>query len=226
VGGIDNGLTFVTYYVDADLDGFGTGAGQSLCTNPGAGFAIVAGDCNDTDDQINPDSPEICDGIDNDCAGGIDNGLTFVTYYVDADNDTYGTGTGQSLCANPGAGFVTVGGDCNDNNNQIYPGATEVLDNSIDENCDGVDGYVGINELTLANFKIIPNPNNGTFNLILSKEVNNASISIQDLNGKTVQTSIFSGFEFQANLIGVTTGVYFVKIQTENSIAVERVIIK
>jgi hypothetical protein len=226
VGGIDNGLTFVTYYVDADLDGFGTGAGQSLCTNPGAGFAIVAGDCNDTDDQINPDSPEICDGIDNDCAGGIDNGLTFVTYYVDADNDTYGTGTGQSLCVNPGAGFVTVGGDCNDNNNQIYPGATEVLDNSIDENCDGVDGYVGINELTLANFKIVPNPNNGTFNVILSEEVNNATISIQDLNGKTVQTSNFSGLEFQANLTGVTTGVYFVKIQTENSIAVERVIIK
>jgi hypothetical protein len=226
VGGIDNGLTFVTYYVDADLDGFGTGAGQSLCTNPGAGFAIVAGDCNDTDDQINPDSPEICDGIDNDCAGGIDNGLTFVTYYVDADNDTYGTGTGQSLCANPGAGFVTVGGDCNDNNNQIYPGATEVLDNSIDENCDGVDGYVGINELTLANFKIVPNPNNGTFNVILSEEVNNATISIQDLNGKTVQTSNFSGLEFQANLSGVTTGVYFVKIQSENSIAVERVIIK
>jgi hypothetical protein len=226
VGGIDNGLTFVTYYVDADLDGFGTGAGQSLCTNPGAGFAIVAGDCNDTDDQINPDSPEVCDGIDNDCAGGIDNGLTFVTYYVDADNDTYGTGTGQSLCANPGAGFVTVGGDCNDNNNQIYPGATEVLDNSIDENCDGVDGYVGINELTLANFKIVPNPNNGTFNVILSEEVNNATISIQDLNGKTVQTSNFSGLEFQANLSGVTTGVYFVKIQTENSIAVDRVIIK
>lgn len=226
VGGIDNGLTFVTYYVDADLDGFGTGAGQSLCTNPGAGFVTIAGDCNDTDDQINPDSPEVCDGIDNNCAGGIDDGLTFVAYFTDTDDDGFGTGNGQIYCENPGAGFVTVGGDCNDNNNQIYPGATEVLDNSIDENCDGVDGYVGINELTLANFKIVPNPNNGTFNVILSEEVNNATISIQDLNGKTVQTSIFSGLEFQANLIGVTTGVYFVKIQTENSIAVERVIIK
>ncbi|NCA19795.1 MAG: T9SS C-terminal target domain-containing protein [Crocinitomicaceae bacterium] len=226
VGGIDNGLTFVTYYVDADLDGFGTGAGQSLCTNPGAGFVTIAGDCNDTDDQINPDSPEVCDGIDNNCAGGIDDGLTFVAYFTDTDDDGFGTGNGQIYCENPGAGFVTVGGDCNDNNNQIYPGATEVLDNSIDENCDGVDGYVGINELTLANFKIVPNPNNGTFNVILSEEVNNATISIQDLNGKTVQTSTFSGLEFQANLTGVTTGVYFVKIQTENSIAVEKVIIK
>jgi len=226
VGGIDNGLTFVTYFTDADLDGFGTGAGQSLCTNPGTSFVTIAGDCNDTNDQINPDSPEICDGIDNDCAGGIDNGLTFVTYYVDADNDTYGTGTGQSLCANPGAGFAAVGGDCIDNNNQIYPGATEILDNSIDENCDGVDGYLNVDDLTLSSFKIVPNPNNGTFNVILSEKVNNATISIQDLNGKTVQTSNFSGLEFQANLTGVTTGVYFVKIQTENSIATERVIIK
>ena len=226
VGGIDNGLTFVTYYTDADLDGFGTGAGQSLCTNPGTGFAIVAGDCNDSNDQINPDSPEICDGIDNDCAGGIDNGLTFVTYYVDADNDTYGTGTGQSLCSNPGAGFATVGGDCNDNNNQIYPGATEVLDNSIDENCDGVDGYLSVEDLTLTTFKIVPNPNNGTFVIEMNTIVSNATVTIQDINGKAIQSSIFTGATFEANLSSLTPGIYFVKIQSENSIAIERMVIR
>lgn len=226
VGGIDNGLTFVTYYTDADLDGFGTGAGQSLCANPGAGFATVAGDCNDSNDQINPDSPEICDGIDNDCVGGIDNGLTFVTYYVDADNDSFGTGTGQSLCANPGAGFATVAGDCNDNNNQIYPGAVEVLDNSIDENCDGVDGYVGIEDLTLNSFKIVPNPNNGSFAIELANEVSNATISIQDVNGKVIYTTNFSGLVYQSTLSSITTGIYFIKIQSENSSAVERMVIK
>lgn len=226
VGGIDNGLTFVTYYTDADLDGFGTGAGQNLCANPGAGFATVAGDCNDSNDQINPDSPEICDGIDNDCAGGIDNGLTFVTYYVDADNDSFGTGTGQSLCANPGAGFATVAGDCNDNNNQIYPGAVEVLDNSIDENCDGVDGYVGIEDLTLNSFKIVPNPNNGSFAIELANEVSNATISIQDVNGKVIYTTNFSGLVYQSTLSSITTGIYFIKIQSEKASAVERMVIK
>ena len=226
VGGIDNGLTFVTYYTDADLDGFGTGAGQSLCTNPGAGFAIVAGDCNDTDDQINPDSPEICDGIDNNCAGGIDDGLTFLAYFTDTDDDGFGTGNGQIYCENPGVGFSLVDGDCNDNNDQIYPGATEILNNSIDENCDGVDGYLSVEDLTLTTFKIVPNPNNGTFVIEMNTIVSNAIVIIQDINGKAIQSSIFTGAAFEANLTSFTPGIYIVKIQSENSIAIERMVIR
>jgi regulation of enolase protein 1 (concanavalin A-like superfamily) len=131
----DEGLTFITYYTDADGDGYGTGVGQSLCVNPGPGFATLGGDCNDNDDEINPGATEICDGIDNDCDTQIDEGLTFNTYYTDADGDGYGTGVGQSLCVNPGQGFATLGGDCNDNNDEINPGATEICD-GIDNDCD------------------------------------------------------------------------------------------
>jgi len=133
---IDEGLTFTTYYTDADGDGYGTGSGQSLCANPGPGFATQAGDCNDNDDSINPAATEICDGIDNDCDTQIDEGLTFTTYYTDADGDGYGTGSGQSLCANPGPGFATQAGDCNDGNATINPAATEICD-GIDNNCNG-----------------------------------------------------------------------------------------
>lgn len=226
IGGIDNGLTFVTYYTDADLDGFGIGTGQSLCSNPGAGFSIVAGDCNDSNDQVNPDSPEICDGIDNNCANGPDDGLPSITYYPDEDGDNFGSGSGLELCSNPGAGFVTVGGDCNDANDQIYPGATEVLDNSIDENCDGVDGYLSVEDLTLSTFKIVPNPNNGTFVIEMNTIVSNATVTIQDVNGKAIQSSIFTGATFEANLSSLTPGIYFVKIQSENSIAIERMVIR
>ncbi|HRK82343.1 MAG TPA: MopE-related protein [Saprospiraceae bacterium] len=134
---IDEGLSFTTYYVDNDGDGFGTGNGQSLCSNPGAGYSTVAGDCNDNNANINPNAAEVCDGIDNDCDSMIDEGLSFTTYYVDNDGDGFGTGNGQTLCSNPGAGYSTVAGDCNDNNADIKPNATEVCD-GIDNDCDGL----------------------------------------------------------------------------------------
>jgi hypothetical protein len=226
VGGVDNGLTFVIYYTDADLDGFGIGTGQSLCSNPGAGFAIVAGDCNDGNNQVNPGSPEICDGIDNNCANGPDDGLPSITYYADEDNDSFGGDLPMVLCSNPGSGFVTVTGDCDDNNNQVYPGATEIVGNLIDENCDGVDGYVGLIEMTTENFKVIPNPNNGSFKIELSSVTAYATISVQDLNGKEISSSKFSGNEFALELKNATPGIYFIKIQTENTISMERMVIK
>lgn len=226
VGGIDNGLTTLTYYVDNDNDGFGSGVGLVSCQLPANNYVTVNGDCDDSNNQINPNSPEVCDGIDNNCAGGIDDGLTFVSYFTDTDDDGFGTGNGQIYCQNPGAGFATVGGDCNDNNNQIYPEATEILGNSIDENCDGVDGYLGLVELTNESFKVIPNPNNGSFKIELSKAITEATISVQDLNGKEISSSKFSGNEFALELKNATAGIYFIKIQTENTISMERMVIK
>jgi len=126
----------VTYYTDADGDGYGTGTGTSFCANPGTGYATQAGDCNDANAAINPGATETCDGVDNDCDGSIDEGLTFTTYYTDADGDGYGSGSGSSLCSNPGAGYATQAGDCNDGNSAVNPEATEVC-NGIDDDCDG-----------------------------------------------------------------------------------------
>ncbi|MFM7106628.1 MAG: MopE-related protein [Flavobacteriales bacterium] len=101
------------------------------------GYTSCGGDCNDNNAAINPGAAEICNGIDDNCAGGIDNGLTFITYYADADNDGYGNNQiSQSACSQP-AGYVTTGGDCNDNSNSIRPGIAEVCGNNIDENCNG-----------------------------------------------------------------------------------------
>jgi hypothetical protein len=216
VGGIDNGLQFATYYSDLDGDGVGTGNGQSLCQNPGAGFVTLGGDCNDNDDQIYPGAIEICDGIDNNCIGGIDEGLIFNTYFVDADNDNFGTGIGQSLCSDPGAGYATIAGDCNDTNNQIYPGATEILDNSIDENCDGVDGYLGITENMLLSVELLPNPTTGLFEIRFS-EANEGAITITDLNGKIIKQLDFSGSSFMVDVNDCINGTYFIVLKTESS---------
>lgn len=49
------------------------------------GFTPDDGDCNDTDDQVYPGAPEICDGADNDCNGPVDDALCGD---YDADGDT------------------------------------------------------------------------------------------------------------------------------------------
>jgi hypothetical protein len=57
------------------------------CAQP-PGYVTDNTDCDDNDASISS-SPEICDGIDNNCNGLIDEGVT-TTYYRDADGDGWG----------------------------------------------------------------------------------------------------------------------------------------
>jgi hypothetical protein len=59
------------------------------------------------------------------------------TWYLDADNDGYYTGSTQSSCSSPGTGWKNsaTAGDCNDSNSGIKPGAIEIC-NGQDDNCD------------------------------------------------------------------------------------------
>ncbi|MCZ8357569.1 MAG: fibronectin type III domain-containing protein, partial [Microcystis sp. LE19-388.1G] len=70
-----NVLPNVTYYQDADNDGFGNIAVTSIsCTGAPAGFVANNTDCNDANASIRPGAVDVCyDGIDNDCNGNIDN---------------------------------------------------------------------------------------------------------------------------------------------------------
>ncbi len=69
------------------------------------------------------------------CPGG---GMS-VTYCRDADTDTYGDPLDAvEACSNPG-GYVANCDDCDDTDGNVHPGALEICENSIDENCDGSD---------------------------------------------------------------------------------------
>ena len=79
-------------------------------------------------------STEICDNLDNDCDGQVDEGLT-TTYYRDADGDGYGTPSSTTQACTIPSGYAANNQDCNDNNAAIKPGATEICDSS-DNDCD------------------------------------------------------------------------------------------
>jgi hypothetical protein len=140
-GSADNGLTFVTWYSDSDGDGFGDASSSTtLCSDPGSGYAESSTDCDDSDSGIHPDAAEICDGLDQDCDGEADGGLVFVTYVTDLDGDGFGVdGTEWDSCIDPGSGYATEAGDCDDNDFSVSPAETEVCNDWIDNDCDGTD---------------------------------------------------------------------------------------
>ncbi|MFY1826978.1 putative metal-binding motif-containing protein, partial [Myxococcus fulvus] len=143
-GQTDDGLTFATWYLDQDHDDYGLASQfMQACARP-ANHAAQAGDCDDTRAAFNPGAPESCDGLDNNCDGQVDEGLTRQTWYRDSDGDGFGVASDTvSDCRQP-AGYVAVAGDCNDGNPSIKPGAAEVCDGA-DNDCDSLtdEGVLG-----------------------------------------------------------------------------------
>ncbi len=176
-GRIDDGLPQNQYFLDMDKDNYGGPAGVRACSLQVAqanalGIIISAngGDCNENNPAIHPNAnevcnglddncngqidetcpqPEICDGKDNDLDGVIDNGV-LLSFYKDADLDAFGNPNVVQQACQPPANYVAVSNDCDDANVAIYPGAAEACD-KLDNDCDGAidddfdkdrDGYV------------------------------------------------------------------------------------
>ena len=77
------------YYEDYDGDGFGNpDSAQTACDAPD-GYVQNGTDCDDQDDGAYPGANEVCDEIDNNCDGSVDEGVT-ETYYADTDGDGFG----------------------------------------------------------------------------------------------------------------------------------------
>ena len=95
-------------YADADDDGFGD---PLRCLPPDASTGVDNGDdCNDQDAFVYPGAQEICDGLDNDCDGEIDNSIGDL-WYLDADGDGFGDASESQQSCDGEGGYVADGTD-------------------------------------------------------------------------------------------------------------------
>jgi len=133
-----NGKIAFTFYTDKDEDNFGNPDSPVVIeiddydNDAPNGYSWYAGDCDDNNAAINPKADEILEnGIDDNCDGETD----IKEYYIDADGDGYGS---NQLSAAQG---VNNNLDCDDTNAEIHPFNKEIIDNGIDDDCDGQDGF-------------------------------------------------------------------------------------
>ena len=150
---IDEG-TKELWYIDSDGDGYGapedvvSAMEACLDANP-SGYVLNDDDCND-DSTLNADGVmvgtlanpsllEMCDEVDNDCDGFVDepDAQDATTWYPDFDSDGFGSEAGTLVRCEQPAGYLNVGGDCNDGRSNVNPQALEDCDTAYDDDCDG-----------------------------------------------------------------------------------------
>ena len=121
-----------------DNDGDGEPDRECCNLDEASGEATCGSDCDDNRPGVNPTVPEVCDGLDNDCNGEVDEGV-LITFFADADGDGYGSLDPEAStvedCTQP-VGYAASRNDCDDDMAEIHPGAVEECD-EIDNNCDG-----------------------------------------------------------------------------------------
>ncbi|MFZ5478613.1 MAG: MopE-related protein [Myxococcota bacterium] len=136
------------FYLDSDGDTYGDADASALACDPPEGYVADGTDCDDRMPRINPAAQEVCDDrdTDEDCDGLVDEDdpsvdpATGVEVWPDTDGDGYGDDAeGPLIACEVGAGFADVGGDCDDLDPDVNPGANEVWYDGTDQDCDGND---------------------------------------------------------------------------------------
>ncbi|NOY92652.1 MAG: hypothetical protein GXP55_15800 [Deltaproteobacteria bacterium] len=132
---------------DSDMDGY---PDDACCNVDAAGVDVCGTDCQDAMPGIHPTEAESCNGIDDNCDGMIDEGLTPQFFHPDCDGDGFGaTGSASVMgcgvpamtpsCTTPSvaASWAPNDTDCDDLNSSINTSTSEDSCNGIDDNCDG-----------------------------------------------------------------------------------------
>ena len=138
----DAALDVLTWYADGDSDGFGDASSIDIDCNQPSGYVSDNTDCDPSDGAQYPGADEYCNGEDDDCDGSTDEdaAVDVLTWYEDSDSDGFGDPLSFDIDCDQPSGYVNTDTDCDDSDDEQFPGADEYC-NGEDDDCDGtVDG--------------------------------------------------------------------------------------
>ncbi len=128
-----------------DTDTVETDDAESDDTEPapdgdGDGFT-VEDDCNDADDAVFPGAAEVCNDVDDDCNGRVDDVASPPLWHLDRDGDGFGDPRATWAACTVPPFFVPASGDadCDDLDPSVSPVGVEVPGDGVDGDCDGVE---------------------------------------------------------------------------------------
>jgi hypothetical protein len=219
-GMIDDGISYYSYYFDSDEDGFGSPDSLMETCNENLPIGYVENnlDCDDTNAMINPDSPEVCDNIDNNCNTLVDDGLPQFQFYFDGDQDTFGNpdSTIQTCFFEAPDGYVMNNDDCDDTNFEINPNAIEVID-SLDNDCNGFIDDVVSNKNLADVFQLEISPNPVSQNLFVEYEhAGRLTFKVINVDGKILlEKTQANANSIILNVNNLPAALYILQIQNE-----------
>ncbi|MBK9506567.1 MAG: T9SS type A sorting domain-containing protein [Bacteroidetes bacterium] len=206
----DEDATFVTYFADIDGDTFGDILNDSTACNELIGYVLDNSDCNDTNNAIYPGATELCNYLDDNCDGFIDDNLTYILSYQDNDGDDFGNPLIDSISCELPIGFVEDNTDCDDTNPEIYPGATEML-NGLDDDCDQIaDEGLATTDIVKNTISIFPNPVNAI--LFIQSDATQHITIVNQLGEEILHTDLLIGLN-TISVADFASGVYWVKVE-------------